>query len=247
MRLKISTNSDFETLTAKEKLLVWFRRNKRDLPFRRMKDPYRIWVSEVMLQQTRMDSMLPLYAKFIKRFPNIKSLSNATDEDALYFWRGLGYYSRALNLKKGAKFVMEFFDGEIPRDLESLLKIPGVGAYTARAISSIAFGEKRAVLDGNVKRVIARIYQFEKPINSSSSLKDLQNLADSFLSEDFPGDHNEALMELGAMICAKKPVCEICPLNDICLSKKHSKENISGCNGIEIFGVNYEKNCRQSN
>ncbi len=225
MRKKISHNSVFQILSAKEKLLVWFRRNKRNLPFRVKKDPYRIWVSEVMLQQTRMIVMLPLYEKFIQRFPNIKSLSNAKDKEVLFFWRGLGYYSRAYNLRKGAKFVMDSFDGEMPKDLESLLKIPGVGPYTARAISSIAFGKKHAVLDGNVKRVIARIYQFEKPINVPSSLKYLQNLADTFLNEDSPGDHNEAMMELGATICGKKPICEICPLSAICLSKKHFKEN----------------------
>jgi len=216
--------SDLKILHGKAELLNWFRQNKRDLPFRNSKNPYLIWVSEVMLQQTRMNSVLPLYEKFIKKFPDIQSLANSRDEEVLSSWRGLGYYSRALNLKKGAEFVVEKFGGVMPSQLKSLLEIPGIGPYTARAISSIAFGKQHAVLDGNVKRVIARIFLFEKPVQSQESAKKLQEFADMFLNEDFPGDHNEAMMELGASLCGRNPECGACPLSEICLSRKNRRE-----------------------
>ncbi|MBE7410674.1 MAG: A/G-specific adenine glycosylase [Leptospiraceae bacterium] len=209
---------------SKKKLLLWFLKNKRNLPFRKNRNPYTVWVSEVMLQQTRMNTIFPLYQNFINRFPNIKILSETTEEEVLSFWKGLGYYSRALNLKKGAKYVIDHFSGEIPSELEKLIQIPGIGAYTARAISSIAFHKPYAVLDGNVKRVISRLFLFEEIVGTAKSEKKLQGFADEFLNTKFPGDHNEAMMELGSSICNKVPNCEICPLSSVCIARKYFKE-----------------------
>lgn len=202
-------------MNAQESLKAWFDLNKRDLPFRNKPSAYKIWVSEVMLQQTRVAAMLPLYNQFLLNFPDMETLSRATEEEVLEHWRGLGYYSRARNLHKACQIVTSRYNGRFPETLEEALEIPGVGPYTARAILSMAYGKKYAVLDGNVKRVISRIF-------TESDEKKWQSLADSFLNLDCPGDHNQAMMELGALVCLPKPFCSKCPVQNSC---KAFKEN----------------------
>ncbi|MCX7999246.1 MAG: A/G-specific adenine glycosylase, partial [Leptospiraceae bacterium] len=184
-----------------QKLLEWFQKHHRKLRFRETKNPYHIWVSEVMLQQTRVNTMLVSYGKFIERFPNVVTLANSNLETVLTYWKGLGYYSRAENLHKGAKYILENFQGNIPEDIQKLLQVPGIGTYTANAILSIAYNKPFAVLDGNVKRELSRIFLFSDDITKSKSIKYLQSLADVFLNKENPSDHNQALMELGALVC----------------------------------------------
>lgn len=214
-------------------LFKWFAENKRSLPFRENRDPYKIWISEVMLQQTRVSAMLPSFQRFIKLFPDIKSLAEAKDEDVVKAWKGLGYYSRALNLHKGAVFIANNFNCNFPEELEEALSVPGVGPYTARAVLSIAFNKPLAVLDGNVKRVLSRYYLYEKNISLAASHKELQKLADEFLNTDSPGAHNEAMMELGATICIQTPLCMLCPIQKNCLAFKEGKQNVLPITGKE--------------
>jgi A/G-specific adenine glycosylase len=194
---------------AKLDLLIWFRTHKRDLPFRTKPTAYKIWVSETMLQQTRVAAMLPLYDQFLLRFPDLESLSRANEDDVLESWRGLGYYARARNLRKACIYIMSNYSGRFPEHLEEAMNIPGVGPYTARAVLSIAYGKTYAVLDGNVKRVIARYY-------AESDEKKWQMLADTFLNRENPGDHNQAMMELGSLVCQPRPNCEACPIQKTC-------------------------------
>ncbi|MDX1960633.1 MAG: A/G-specific adenine glycosylase [Leptospiraceae bacterium] len=200
-----------------KELRDWFLSNHRKLKFRETKEPYKIWVSEVMLQQTRVSAMLSSYERFMEKFPNVESLSNSTEEEVVSLWKGLGYYSRALNLRKGAIYITEKFDGKFPNDINKALSIPGVGQYTARAVLSIAYENPLAVLDGNVKRVLSRYFLFKKNINQTNAHKELQLLADQFLNKENPGDHNQAMMELGATICTMEPRCAVCPLQNSCL------------------------------
>jgi len=212
-------------LTPNEKLASWFRQNSRRLSFRETRNPYKIWVSEIMLQQTRVQAMLPLFDTFVQKFPDIEALAKADEEEVLGAWQGLGYYSRAKNLRKAAIQLVRDRNGSFPRDLDEALALPGVGPYTARAILSIAFGISVAVLDGNVKRILSRFFAFEKPIGPQSN-SDLQELADSFLANADPGLHNEAMMELGATLCLpKNPKCLLCPLKDTCLAFLQGKTN----------------------
>lgn len=211
-------------MSPQKKLHEWYLVHKRDLPFRKKKQAYPIWVSEVMLQQTRVNAMLPLYEAFIKRFPTPESLALAEEEEVLAHWKGLGYYSRARNLRKAAIFLVQNFNGSFPKDLESVLKLPGIGNYTARAVLSIAYDLPLAVLDGNVKRVLSRYYGYTENILSAKADSNLQTKADAFLNRDFPGDHNQAMMELGATICLpESPKCLLCPLMDSCFARIHKK------------------------
>jgi A/G-specific adenine glycosylase len=212
-------------MTNQEQLLQWFYKNQRKLPFRENKDPYKIWISEVMLQQTRVSAMLPSYEKFISRFPDILSLAESKEEEVIQYWKGLGYYSRAINLRKGAVYLKGHFNGKFPAGLEEALSIPGVGPYTARAVLSIAYNKQVAVLDGNVKRVLARYFLFQDNISIPSSHKALQELADCFLNKENPGNHNQAMMELGAMICIQNPTCMICPIQTKCLAFESGMQN----------------------
>ncbi len=201
-------------------LYSWYAREKRDLPFRRTRDAYAIWVSEVMLQQTRVAHMLPRYEEFLKRFPDIPSLARASEDDVLAAWRGLGYYSRARNLQRGAQKIVAEHQGRFPGDLSSALALPGVGAYTAAAVLSIAYDAPTAALDGNIKRVLTRLYALESEVERKD--RALARRADELLalnSSGAPGDHNQALMELGARVCTPgRPRCEICPLVGDCAS-----------------------------
>ena len=195
----------------------WYEKNKRDLPWRLTNDPYKIWLSEVILQQTRVNQGLQYYLAFIRAFPDVKSLARASEDEVLKKWQGLGYYSRARNLHHASKDVVEQMGGELPRSFDGLLKLKGVGNYTASAIASICFGEPRAVVDGNVSRVISRLFGVEEPINSSAGIKVIESLAHELLDMKDPGNHNQAIMEFGALQCVPgSPDCSLCPLRDRC-------------------------------
>lgn len=221
----ISSNTELIS-SSQTFLLEWYLNNKRILPFREQKDPYKIWISEIMLQQTRVAAMLESYNNFTKYMPNIQSLANSKEEEVLTLWKGLGYYSRAKNLRKGAIFLMEKYKGSFPKTLGEILDIPGIGQYTGRAILSIAYDLPYAVLDGNVKRVLSRIFVYKKNILTSDAQKELQVLADVFLNHNHPGDHNQALMELGATVCTPAPNCKQCPISDFCQARKLNLESI---------------------
>lgn len=202
-----------------EKLLKWYRAQKRELPFRKDRNPYRIWVSEIMAQQTRIEAMLVYFERFIERYPTIEALAKASEDELLKSWQGLGYYSRAKNLQKAAKVCLEKYDGNLPSTKAELCKLPGIGEYTAGAIASIAFKERVCAIDGNVVRVLARYLWLERFFETK---KERQVLEDYLLShlpakDDMP-DFTQALMELGATICQPKKVqCDLCPLHSTCL------------------------------
>ncbi len=199
-------------------LLDWFLSGKRDLPWRRTSDPYAIWVSEIMLQQTRVDAVLPYYQRFLERFPTVQALAAAPEPEVLAAWSGLGYYSRIRNLHRAARIVAE--QGHFPRSYEEILALPGVGEYTAAAIASIAFGLPHAVLDGNVMRVMARLTADFGDIGSQTTRKRLRDQAQRELPHQDPGDYNQALMELGATVCLpREPRCLLCPVSEPCRAR----------------------------
>jgi A/G-specific adenine glycosylase len=201
----------------RRQLLGWFRQFQRDLPWRRTKDPYRIWLSEIMLQQTRVAAAIPYYERFLQRFPDARTLAAAPQEEVLRLWSGLGYYSRARNLQKAAQQIVAKHGGQFPARLEDALALPGIGNYTAAAILSIAFGEKLAVLDGNVARVLARLNATRGDPRESKHWRELQRTADCLLDPESPGDWNQAMMELGATLCTpKSPQCLLCPVAQFC-------------------------------
>lgn len=207
---------DFSTLIQN-----WFRRNKRDLPWRSSKSPYKIWLSEIILQQTRVEQGTAYYLKFIDAFPKVEDLANADEDYVLNLWQGLGYYSRARNLQASAKIISNDLNGVFPKDYETILELKGVGDYTASAICSIAYNLPHAVVDGNVYRVLSRYLKIDTAIDSTKGKKEFKQAAGELLDANNPGDHNQALMELGALICTpRKPNCENCPLKDSCLSYK---------------------------
>jgi A/G-specific adenine glycosylase len=211
--------SDLATL--RKQLLGWFRQFRRDLQWRNAKNPYRIWLSEIMLQQTRVAVVIPYYERFLKRFPDMEALANAPEEEVLRLWSGLGYYSRARNLQKAAKQIVTNHKGQFPTRLEDALALPGIGNYTAASILSIAFGEKLAVLDGNVARVLARLGAIRGDLRESRHWQELQNIANAYLDHKAPGDWNEAMMELGATVCTpKSPQCLLCPVAAHCKGRK---------------------------
>lgn len=203
-------------------LKKWFLEEKRDLPWRQNPTSYAVWVSEVMLQQTQVAVVVPYFLKWMKRYPTIASLAKAPLDEVLKMWEGLGYYSRARNLHEGAKTVVDLFNGELPHEEEDLKKIKGVGPYTRGAILSFAFHKKRAAVDGNVIRVLSRYFQIKEDISKPSTIKNIWMIAESLLPEDESWIVNEALIELGATFCQKKPNCPACPL------KKSCKAHING-------------------
>jgi len=199
-------------------LLRWYREHQRDLPWRRTKDPYSIWVSEIMLQQTQVATVLPYYHKFLKRFPSIKSLARAKEEEVLALWSGLGYYRRAKLLHRGAGWVVEL-GGNLPEEAKELQNIPGIGPYTAGAIASIAFGKTEPLVDGNVIRVLSRVFARKGHPKEGRLQKEIWNLASQLVGGNNPGDFNQGLMELGATLCRTVlPSCERCPLTTQCLA-----------------------------
>ena len=204
-----------------KKLLSWFREFQRDLPWRRTKDPYRIWLSEIMLQQTRVAAAIPYYQRFLEHFPEIATLADAPEEEVLRHWAGLGYYSRARNLQKAAQQIVAEHNSEFPATPEKALALSGIGNYTAAAILSIAYGKRLAVLDGNVARVIARLGAIRGDLRDSSRWRELQQKADELLASDAPGDWNQAMMELGATICTpRSPQCLLCPVAGFCQARE---------------------------
>lgn len=210
-----------ELAAFRKQLLGWFRQFRRDLPWRRTKDPYRIWLSEIMLQQTRVATVIPYYERFLEHFPDVRALAGAPQEEVLRLWSGLGYYSRARNLQKAAQQIVAKHGGQFPARREDALALPGIGNYTAAAILSIAFDEKLAVLDGNVARVLARLGAVRGDLRQSERWQDLQKTADSFLDSESPSDWNQAMMELGATLCApKSPQCLLCPVAQFCEGRK---------------------------
>lgn len=200
-------------------LLDWYRLRKRDLPWRNTRNPYLIWLSEVILQQTRVNQGTSYYLRFSTTWPDIRSLAAANEDEVLKMWQGLGYYSRARNLHEAAKHIVEKHNGIFPSDMDELLKIKGIGAYTAAAIASIAYGKPVAVIDGNVFRVLSRLFAVETPVNGKGAKDVFTSLATEMLYNGDPGTYNQAIMEFGALQCVpKKPDCNQCPLNDMCLA-----------------------------
>jgi A/G-specific adenine glycosylase len=200
---------------VRRRLLDWYRRNRRDLPWRRSGDPYRVWISEVMLQQTTVRVVLPYYRSFLERFPDLETLAASPEENVLAAWAGLGYYHRARNLHRGAKHLAEHHRGRFPRSLDAALSIPGVGLYTASAVLSICFGEPLPVVDGNVRRVLSRLLALRGPEWTRDG--PFYNRAEELLDRSAAGDWNQALMELGATVCTpRKPACAACPLRRHC-------------------------------
>ncbi len=200
-------------------LQIWYKRNKRALPWRETRDPYLIWLSEVILQQTRVAQGMDYYLRFAGRFPSVADLAKASEDEILKLWQGLGYYSRARNLHAAALQVMDEYGGRFPSDYSSLLQLKGVGPYTAAAVSSFAGGERMAVVDGNVYRVLARLFDLDTPIDTPAGQRAFQDLANRLLDPAHPGMHNQAIMEFGALRCTPhSPICTDCPLADGCLA-----------------------------
>lgn len=205
----------------RKKLLAWFAEFQRDLPWRRTKDPYCIWLSEIMLQQTRVAAVIPYYERFLQHFPNVEALAGAPEQEVLRLWAGLGYYSRARNLQKAAQQIVAGHDSRFPQTETEALELSGIGAYTAAAILSIAYGKKLAVLDGNVARVIARLGAIRGDLRNGSRWQHLQKAADQLLAPHAPGDWNQSMMELGATICTpRSPQCLLCPVAKFCEARK---------------------------
>jgi len=194
------------------------------MPWRSNRTPYRVWISELMLQQTRVDQVVPYFNRFMKRFPSMKSLAAASQEEVLKQWEGLGYYSRARNLHKAAQIISTDWNGRFPRTAEEIIKLPGIGSYTTAAIGSLAFNLDLAVLDGNVIRVLSRLFAYTRDTRSSAAKKELQQFADDLLVKGDAGNFNEAMMELGATICLpKNPRCGDCPMAGVCIGHESGR------------------------
>ncbi|MEX0746542.1 MAG: A/G-specific adenine glycosylase [Rhodothermales bacterium] len=214
--MPLHVTADHQTAFRKD-LLDWYVATHRDLPWRQTADPYRIWLSEVMLQQTRVDQATPYYHRFTERFPSVESLAGADLDEVLLCWEGLGYYSRARKLHEAARMVVKEFDGRIPDSEPEIRALPGVGPYTAAAVLSIAYDKPHAVLDGNVARVLARVFAVESEIDKAPARRALSEAAGLLLDRERPGVFNQAVMELGATICAPTlPQCTSCPVRPVC-------------------------------
>lgn len=201
------------------KILAWYNQNKRSLPWRETTDPYKIWLSEIILQQTRVAQGTPYYLKFVENFPTVQHMARAQEGEILKLWQGLGYYSRARNLHTSAKMVVNEYHGVFPDNYEELLKLKGIGDYTASAISSICFNEAQAVVDGNVYRVLARYFGIDTPINSTEGIKYFKSLAQKVMDRKNIRDYNQGIMEFGALQCTpKNPYCLHCPLSEGCVA-----------------------------
>ena len=206
-----------EVQSFRKALIAWYLSHKRDLPWRDTTDPYRIWVSEVMLQQTQVATVVPYFLRFIERFKDLESLARADSQGVLKVWEGLGYYARARNLHRAAQIVVKEYGGVIPARWAEFRRLPGVGDYIAAAVLSIAFEQPYPVVDGNVKRVLARLLVVQDPVNKASSAKKFKAIADNLLEQDEPGTFNQAMMELGAMVCRpQQPQCDGCPVQKMC-------------------------------
>lgn len=213
--------SDLKQKEISSLLIEWYIENKRNLPWRNTSDSYKIWVSEVILQQTRVAQGLNYYLQFIEKFPTVDVLATCTEEEVLKAWQGLGYYSRARNLHKGAKSVVALFDSKLPSTYKEIISISGIGEYTAAAILSIAYNRPYAVVDGNVYRVLSRLFAIDTPIDSTVGKKQFAKLAQDLIDISNPGKYNQAIMELGALQCSPvKPLCDSCPLQNLCAARQ---------------------------
>ena len=212
---------DIQNPKIRRILADWYAVNKRELPWRQTKDPYKIWISEIILQQTRVNQGLDYYIRFIKRFPDVKSLAESDEQEVLKYWQGLGYYSRARNLHKAAKIIQNHFNGTFPNNYKEIISLPGIGEYTAAAISSFAFNLPFAAVDGNIFRVLSRLTGDDTPIDTSSGKKLFTETAQNLLDKSEPGMHNQAIMEFGALQCTpSSPNCTSCPLQIFCVAYK---------------------------
>ncbi len=210
-------NVDEVAEAVRNRLLPWFAVHQRQMPWRTRRTPYRVWISELMLQQTRVDQATPYFNRFMRRFPTLKALAGASQEEVLKLWEGLGYYSRARNLHKAAQIIAADFKGRFPRDPAAIRSLPGIGDYTAAAIGSLAYNLDMAVVDGNVVRVLSRLFAFAGDTRLQASRAELQQMADRLLVQGQAGNYNEAMMELGATLCLpRKPRCDDCPLVETC-------------------------------
>jgi len=204
-------------------LLTWYNKEKRALPWRETTNPYSIWISEIMLQQTRVDQAINYYIRFMDHFPEPETLAKASEDQILKLWQGLGYYSRARNIHKAAKKIMSEFDGQFPDTFQLLKTLPGIGEYTAGAIASIAFNEPVPAVDGNVQRVISRLFGVTEPVNTTKGSSIIKGIAEDIMDKDEPGEFNQALMELGALICKpQSPGCNHCPMQNECYAYRKS-------------------------
>jgi len=210
--------------TFSKKIHRWYNTNKRDLPWRNTKNPYFIWISEIILQQTRIAQGTNYYHRFIKTYPTVSDLAKAHEDEVLKLWQGLGYYSRARNLHATAKIIVQVYNSEFPNDYKHIIKLKGIGPYTAAAIASIAFDLPYPAVDGNIYRVLSRYFGIETPIDSSDGKKQFQELAEELILNNSPGMHNQAFMEFGALQCVpKSPNCNLCPVFETCWAFQHKK------------------------
>ncbi|WKN44546.1 A/G-specific adenine glycosylase [Tunicatimonas pelagia] len=208
-----------------QEIIQWYQKHHRDLPWRHTLNPYQIWLSEVILQQTRVAQGLPYYQKFVEAFPTVYDLASASEQEVLRLWQGLGYYSRARNLHACAKSIVADYDGEFPKTYQELLKLKGVGVYTAAAIASFAFNETVPVVDGNVYRVLSRVFGVEDDILSTTGQKNFRKLAEQLVPEGRANVYNQAIMEFGALQCTPaNPACLLCPLSTMCYAYQHGKQ-----------------------
>lgn len=208
-------------------LINWFLHNKRDLPWRENISPYSVWLSEIILQQTRVDQGKAYFESFIQHFPTVKHLASTSEDEVLKLWQGLGYYSRARNLHKTAKFISNTYNGIFPSSYKELIHLPGIGPYTAAAIASIAFHEKVAAIDGNVNRVITRLFDINLAVDQKEGREKIKSITNEIIQETHPGDFNQALMELGATVCKpQNPMCNTCPLSVFCEARKNKTQHL---------------------
>ena len=209
-----------------DRIITWYRENQRDLPWRNTRDPYMIWLSEIILQQTRVNQGLPYYLQFIEKYPTVFDLAKAEEVQVLRTWQGLGYYSRARNLHKCARQIVSEFNGEFPSNYDALVNLPGIGPYTASAIASFAFGRNEAVVDGNVMRVLSRFFGMRSDISSSGGMKEFRETAKMVLPDANTEDYNQGIMEFGAIQCTPAvPDCKACPLNGDCIARMKGIQN----------------------
>lgn len=217
-------NQDLDISTFSEKMVEWSKRNNRSLPWKDFRDPYSIWISEIILQQTRVSQGLPYFLSFIDRFPTVESLASASEDEVLKEWEGLGYYSRARNLRKAAIEIMEGYGGVFPKTYKELLSLKGIGPYTAAAIASFAYELPYGVVDGNVKRVVARIFGFTQPIDDKSTINEIQTLVNDAVSYVIPSAFNQAIMDFGATHCLpRNPGCDDCVFQEQCFAFESNK------------------------
>ncbi|MFK0571548.1 A/G-specific adenine glycosylase [Endozoicomonas sp.] len=218
----------FSDDTFSQKLLDWFdNHGRKHLPWQQNKTPYRVWISEIMLQQTQVTTVIPYFLKFMERFPEVTDLATAHEDEVLHYWSGLGYYSRARNLHKAAKKVVEHFSGEFPRSVEQLMELSGIGRSTAGAIASISMGIRAPIMDGNVKRVLTRYFAIHGWSGQTRVANELWEIADKLTPENRVGDYSQVMMDLGATVCKRsKPACHVCPLEDNCIAHKTGQEKL---------------------